>query len=72
MFVECDNCEEDGIINNEVYENNKDNLENLKCWNCEEVYVVDEDYIHDFFSDNYQFEDGFVYKKSDYLGYLTP
>jgi len=50
MFVECDNCEEDGIINNNTYLNNKDNLHNIKCWNCEEVYIVDEDYIHDFFT----------------------
>ncbi len=49
-FVECDNCEEDGIINNEVYENNKDNLENLKCWNCKKVYIVDEEYTHKTFS----------------------
>jgi len=50
MFVECDNCEEDGIINNNTYLNNRDNLHNLKCWNCQEVYIVDEDYIHDFFA----------------------
>lgn len=48
-FVECDNCEEDGIINNEVYKNNKDNLENLKCWNCGEVYLLDLEYTHERF-----------------------
>lgn len=66
MFVECDNCNNEGIINNNTYLNNKDNLDNIKCWNCEEIHVVDEDYIHDFFNDNYQFEEGFVYKKNDY------
>ncbi len=50
MFVECDYCNNDGIINNNTYLNNKDNLDNIKCWNCEEVYVLDEDYIHEFFT----------------------
>jgi uncharacterized Zn finger protein len=49
-FVECDNCEEDGIINNEVYMKNKSNLTNLKCWNCGEVYILDEEYTHKTFS----------------------
>ena len=49
-FVECDNCEEDGIINNEVYKTNKDNLHNLKCWNCEEVYILDLEYTHNMFN----------------------
>ena len=50
MFVECDYCNNEGIINNNTYLNNKNNLHNIKCWNCEEVYIVDEDYIHNFFT----------------------
>jgi len=49
-FVECDNCEEEGIINNEVYINNKNNLHNIKCWNCGEVYILDEEYTHSTFA----------------------
>jgi transcription elongation factor Elf1 len=50
MFVECDYCNNDGIINNNTYLNNKNNLHNIKCWNCEELYILDEDYIHEFFT----------------------
>ena len=50
MFVECDYCDRDGIINNNIYLNNKDNLDSIKCWNCKELYIVDEDYIHEFFT----------------------
>jgi hypothetical protein len=49
-FVECDYCEEDGIINNYVYEHNKKNLNNIKCWNCDNVYIVDSDYMHKVFN----------------------
>ena len=48
-FVECDYCDEDGIINNEVFNKNKDNLNNIKCWNCNNVYIVDEDYLKNLF-----------------------
>jgi hypothetical protein len=48
-FVECDNCQEDGIINNKVYETNKNNLDNLKCWNCKDTYVLDIDYLNKLF-----------------------
>ena len=50
MFVECDYCNNDGIINNDIYLNYKDNLHNIKCWNCKELYILDEDYIHKFFT----------------------
>lgn len=50
MFVECDYCDNDGIINNDTYLNNKNNLDNIKCWNCKEFYILDEDYIHEFFT----------------------
>ena len=50
MFVECDSCNNDGIINNNTYLFNKDNLNNIECWNCEELYILDEDYMHEFFT----------------------
>ena len=50
MFVECDSCNNDGIINNNTYLFKKDNLNNIKCWNCEELYILDEDYMHEFFT----------------------
>jgi len=50
MFVECDSCNNDGIINNNTYLFSKDNLNNIKCWNCEELYILDEDYMHEFFT----------------------
>ena len=49
-FVECDYCEHEGIINNYVYKQNKDNLDNIKCWNCDNVYIVDSDYMHKLFN----------------------
>ena len=48
-FIECDYCEHDGIINNRIYEKNKSNLENLKCWNCSAIYTLDIDYLHKLF-----------------------
>jgi len=50
MFVECDSCNNDGIINNNTYLFNKDNLNNIKCWNCKELYILDKDYMHEFFT----------------------
>ena len=50
MFVECDSCNNDGIINNNTYLFSKDNLNNIKCWNCKELYILDEDYMHEFFT----------------------
>ena len=50
MFVECDYCDNEGIINNNTYLNNKNNLDNIKCWNCEEFYTLDKDYINEFFT----------------------
>ena len=49
-FVECDYCEEDGFINNHIYKQNKKNLDNIKCWNCENVYIVDKEYMHKLFN----------------------
>ncbi len=48
-FIECDYCNQDGIINNTIYKRNKSNLENLKCWNCNEIYTLDTDYLHKLF-----------------------
>ena len=50
-FIECDYCEQDGIINNRIYRKNKNNLKNLKCWNCSEIYILDTDHLHKLFKE---------------------